>query len=510
MRARTRLIRLILAVSGGLFLLNALLSLRWPFRHDPPILLYMTWLMDRFGLVPYRDIFDMNLPGTYAVYALIGRTSGYTDLGVRCVDLGILAGELVLTWLWMKRLGVSIALCGAVLWGLCYLQLGSQVSIQREYLLLLPVLAALVLADRCGESFPSWSAFGVGLFFGLAALMKPHAAIGLPLVLLLGEKPRDAGAMPVRTVLALAGFLVPVAVSLVYLWDNGGLAAFMDMARNYWPLYAQLSGEHQTLSGLGRMRYLWTEFRQLGGFGLWLVPAAFGAYFSLYRAGLADERKRRVVLLIALAFCYGLYPLFSGQFWIYHWLVFLYFTLQLASLCLVDPPPEWSGADRLVPVIVLASVILLHVQGPEGIDSALEGKGVPPVHGGRVEAIASFLSARMRPGDTVQPLDWTGGAVHAMLLSRARLATPFVYDFHFYHHVSSAYIQELRRRFIAALSGARPRFIIQVVAPDKPWVGGEDTTMEFPELASLIASNYAVVSSGQGYIIYGLRPSFVP
>jgi hypothetical protein len=506
MPARQRLVRVMLAVILGLLAVNAILSLRWRFQHDPPILLYIAWLIDRLGYAPYRDIFDINLPGTYAFYYLIGKVSGYTNLGVRCVDLSILAAELVLTWLWMKKLGATIALCGSILWGLCYLQLGSQVSIQREYLIILPLLAGIVLADRFRENNYSWKACGVGLCFGVVAMMKPHAAIGFPLVLFLQQKDRRMGPFLSRVVLpAAVGFCLPIIAAFSYLWWKDALTSFLDMGLNYWPLYLHLSGDHQTLHGMARLDYLWSEFRWLGGFGLWLVPSTVGAYCSMYRSSFSVDQKRQIMLLVTLAICYGLYPLLSGQFWIYHWLLFLYFTVQLAALCLVDLNPESSKEEKLVPVIVLALYILLQVQVPEGMVAAIQGRGVAPVKDGRVDAIAAFLHSQMRPGDTVQPLDWTGGAVHAMLMSEARLATPFVYDFHFYHDISNGYIQELRRRFISALRQSRPRFIVQIVGLDKPWVRGEDTTIEFEELKSLIANNYDAVSAGAGYVIYRSR-----
>ncbi len=104
---------------------------------------------------------------------------------------------------------------------------------------------------------------------------------------------------------------------------------------------------------------------------------------------------------------------------------------------------------------------------------------MPPPKDGRVDEIAAFLQSNFKPGDLVQPLDWTGGAVHAMLIARAQLATRFVYDFHFYHHISSPYIQGLRGQFIESMKETRPRFVIQITADDKPWVSGPDTTREF-------------------------------
>lgn len=101
----------------------------------------------------------------------------------------------------------------------------------------------------------------------------------------------------------------------------------------------------------------------------------------------------------------------------------------------------------------------------------------------------------------MQPLDWTGGALHALLSARAAPATSFVYDIQFYHHVSSPYIQELRRRFITELTAARPRFIVEIDDASKPWPEGPDTTHSFPALRSILARDYQVALRGAGYTI---------
>ena len=47
------------------------------------------------------------------------------------------------------------------------------------------------------------------------------------------------------------------------------------------------------------------------------------------------------------------------------------------------------------------------------------------------EIAAFLLAADLQPGDTVLPVDWTEGAVHAMLIAKALPASPFIYDYYF-------------------------------------------------------------------------------
>ena len=87
-----------------------------------------------------------------------------------------------------------------------------------------------------------------------------------------------------------------------------------------------------------------------------------------------------------------------------------------------------------------------------------------------------------------------------MLQARAPLATRFMYDFHFYHHVDTPYITRLRRQFLRQLSGARPRFVIQVFE-GRPWPGGPGTTREFPLLQEFLNAEYRTVREGETYRI---------
>jgi len=116
--------------------------------------------------------------------------------------------------------------------------------------------------------------------------------------------------------------------------------------------------------------------------------------------------------------------------------------------------------------------------------------------------IANFLDRKLKDGDTVQPLDWTGGTLLAMLETHSRIATPYVFDFYFYHHVSTPYIQGLRADFMNNLQTANPRFIVEVTAIDKPWITGLDTSREFPELRAYLNENYSIAIQKDDYTIY--------
>jgi len=492
------------------FLAQTAASLSWRIEHDSPLLLYMSFLMDRFGYVPYRDFFDMNMPGAYWMNLLIGRLAGYQDLGYRIVDLSILAIIMACTGLWMRPFSRLAAWASAILFGCLYTLWGPLVALQREYLLLLPISVGLAIYEATG--WKSWvRGLALGLGFGIAATIKPQAAIGLLpfLVFSMQELKQATGSRaPFKAVMRSwlpvgLGFIIPLSVAFLYLWRENALRSFLDIALGYWPLYNQLNGDQVALSGVERLRYILERVLTLRDYPIWLAPALLGLFNSQFLALLDERQKRKARLLFWLAVCYALYPLAGGTFWIYHWIPFGYFILQLSSLCLLELPAALPWLERNFAALALLFTMLVALDFPT-LDKRLEIP--PPPRNGRVDLVAGFLEQHLQPGDRVQPLDWTGGGIiQAMLIARAQIATRFVNDFHFYHHLSEPYIQDLRKEFIGDLKAAPPRFIISYGGGDKPWVRGEDTTREFNALQNYIEKNYQIVLEEDGVSIYQLK-----
>jgi hypothetical protein len=149
-------------------------------------------------------------------------------------------------------------------------------------------------------------------------------------------------------------------------------------------------------------------------------------------------------------------------------------------------------------------VLSLHVtDAARGFEAHLRHGAHPPKEA-RADRIAAFLTEHVREGDTVQPLDWAAvGVVHGMLLAEASPATSFLYSFHFYHHVSTTYIQDLRARFIQEFDEADPAFVVEGRrGPGLPWVWGEDTTMHFPALEQRLRDRYVRVRQSPMFTIW--------
>ncbi len=509
-----------LAILTGLFLLQVFNSLEWRMEHDTPLLHYTGFLIKTFDLVPYKDIFETSMPGTFAFHYLVGALFGYGDFAFRLVDLLLLGALLAVTYMFMRRFGRFPALWAVVLFGLIYLGEGQTMSLQRDYIGIIPIAFALLTIPARAHTAVSLYRFAlVGLLFGLSVLIKPHLAIALPLIF--GTLISFRWSVGSKSwldfllcgVVCVVSFCVPVLISVIWLAANSALQDFSDILFHYLPMHSAMAGSHHALAGQSRIAYLLLNSVKMGGYGILALVALF-AYYRILRY--VDTGKANAISVICLALCtiaYAVYPTIAGKFWNYHYMPFAYFCSLSVSLCLYtssEPLPSNSSPKfrAALPFVIFLSALLLQINFPRYVARSFsEFQSGPEVHapkGGRVDEIADWLKSRLHPGDTVQSLDWTGGAIHAMLIVKAELATRFMYDYHFYHHVSSAYTRQLRENFIKQLRNSSPRFIVEITT-SKPWISGTDTIREFPELRMFIGGHYKVAFKGDGYLIYEHR-----
>ena len=392
-----RLSYILLGILALLFIAQVWLSLQWPIAHDEAPLFYEAFLMRAEGSIPYRDIFDFQMPGSFAAYYALGTLSGFTAFGIRILDMLILLSLIVITFFSMQRFGKTSAIAAAVLFGLKYLQGGPSMALQREYLLLIFIALAVWISMR--DILTPKHRFTLGLLFGLSAIIKPHAAIGLIPILLFDIadiiKRRKLTLLnaAARSILpASAGFFIPIMIVIAWLSFNNALTPFLKIAANYWPLYSQINGLMEITPKAERISFLLNQVWRLGGNGLWLIPAMLGVYLN---------QNKRIALLASLALCYAIYPALSGQFFQYHYIPFIYFIILLASLSISTLDLRPSTINKYFLAIIFFAVILLDVRPSSAFIRQLEGKPVI-TSTYRANEIARFLEGNLHEGDTIQ------------------------------------------------------------------------------------------------------------
>jgi len=511
---------LVLGPLAALLCAQAGLSSWWRMEHDGPMLHYAAFLMDEHGRFPYRDIFETSMPGAFAFHYAVVKLFGYGDAAYRLVDFALLSALLGATYFFMRRFGRAPAAAAVVTFGLVYLSKGQTMTLQRDYLGVVPLACALACLPRDAAGGAGLRRFAAaGALFGLSVLVKPHLALGLPVVfgalVAFRREGRGGSRRDFLRCAAACGLplLAPPLLAAAWLYANSALGDFVWIFFNYLPLHLALTGAQEHLTGLDRAFYFFEQTLQFGGYGPLLLCALFAGYHFAAQPGRPREATLSYAALALCALAYLLYPALGGKFWDYHFMPTAYFLSLAAALCFYAPGSgrrdSFAAALRaLLPAVVFAAAVCLQLNLPKYAAATLRALGpahrVVPPKGGRVDEIAAALKERVGPADAVQPLDWANGAIHAMLLARARLATEFMYDYHFYHHASSPVVEGLRREFLSQLRQAAPRFIVEVKA-DKPWMPAPGGPGSFPELRRHVEAEYAVAVEGNGYVIYERR-----
>lgn len=481
-------------------------SLRWDYYHDTPLLNFAGVMMQDFGKIPYRDFFETSMPGTFLFhYIVVGLglegQNAFVLLGIGAMLALAALGSLIL-W----RLDKSAALLFAPFFLIVILQFGPAALLQREILGLMALSTAMLLATKARPKNYTLFQGLVGLCFGIAMTFKPQFAFGAPvLVLCLAaltiEKDQNKSAL--RTTLlgvasSLAGFALPLLASFVWLWSYGALERFVYILTEYTPLYIQQIGTHAFTTPELRAQYVWQVFDDFAGFKKFL-PALLILPFLvlLYRKSM--ERRRQILFhtITAMVIIYGLVPAVSGQFWSYHYFPFLFFAVMAISALLALASEPFLSRGPQAACLLLVAVSLGTSLVPVVNQHELRSGAHKRIE--MVKDMEASLEEWVPEGGRVQPIDWTQGALHAMMRTRTPIATQFFYDFHFAHHVSTEVNAQLRAEFLSALKAAPPEVFL--IAHNRSRVSGLDVSYDFPELLSFQASNYVVVEENPEFDI---------
>lgn len=466
-------------------------SLGWPLVHDAPILHYIAWRIGE-GAVPYRDIFDMNFPGTYLVHLGVLRILGAGDAAWRVFDLGWLGATAAVLAVFARPWGRAAAAAAALLFTVYHLAGGAWQAGQRDYLLVMFLaLAGLGVArwtEGAGQSALAWGGLAVGA--GLA--IKPHALLFgaslVALIVVVGLRSSLGAAVPASVFVAGAA-VVPLLV-MGWIVASGGFPAWRDIVLHYLvPLYSRL----------GRPRswafHRWTVWIPLGAAALLSLAAAA-------RVGRAPAR----LAVVALGLVYGLaHYVGQGKGWEYHLYPLLGFTALasvagLSGAAVAGSSSRRQAGRRLVPLLAGALAVTLVMLAQKGAEAS--DAGWIAAKREVVAALAGDL-APLGPAERVQVLDTTAGGVHALLRLRRPPPTRFVYDFHFFHDEDSPYVRALRAELIGAMVSRPPRYVVLF---REGWpAGGEKRVERFPALARLLAEAYEARQVRPAYVVYEQR-----
>jgi hypothetical protein len=485
-------LKLISAASALLLAHLIWASRAWPLVHDAPLMHYVAWLIAEGG-TPYRDAFDMNVPGVYLLHLAVLRVGGAGDGAWRLFDLGWLAAVGGLLWAYCRPMSDAVAAgAAAALFGLYHLSGGAWRVGQRDFLLCLFLVAgAYGVARGLEQAGDRLALFAGGLALGAGMMVKPHAGLYWLLCAAVTAVAVRRTGRPARFEVAvvLAGGLVVPALVLGWLAGRGGLAPFLAILTGYLlPLYGQVG----RVSVIGATR--WHPW----GRALFALLAALGLLGLLAAARPWSPR----LVLAALGVLYGVaHFVLQGKGWEYQLYPLALFLCALAPVAVSRRDGPRPGGTRARAAAVVAWALLVTVLGVKGVE-AREPEWIAE-KARRVSALTRDLALLVRPGETVQVLDTTAGGVHALLRLGLRQPTRFIYDFHFFHHGDDPRIRALRAELLAGLA-ARPPAAVVVLEESWPALGYERLAA-FPELARMLDGSFTLTVAGPGYRIHAKR-----
>jgi hypothetical protein len=409
------------ALAGLCTLLDAP-KLRHALRDDQTLFLLGAEVI-RDGGVLYRDFWDIKPPGIFLLYLAGGRLFGFTDVGIRVMELVILAGFAVLAFLWLRSgIGARAAWLGALLLIPYYNSIGNESDLGTvEGLACLPLaIAAFGLLAPYSE----WRLILAGASIGVMILLKPfYVLLGAAFWLVFLLTNRTAGRRVRTWAILLISATVPIAATVSWFALRGALPDLIDAVIRV-PYEARY-----VVNPLDRLWILRSGFEHVWhgtlALRLLLIPAAWAAYAKRHDRGMAIALTFLVTWIAAGTIAILLQ---LQSWWIYHWLLILPPLAMLAGLGLdwaIDRIVRAAPLQRLIAALVVA-IALWDAKGlarPFAAD-LLTPKGAATVN--RYRDIRQYEARQVRcaPSDTA--FVWMSPLISRF--TNCRLASPIEGD----------------------------------------------------------------------------------
>ncbi len=445
----------------------------WPLISDAVLMHYVVLLMHH-GMLPYRDIVDVNMPGSYLADMAVTRIFGTGAPGWRLFDYSLtaIAGIAMLDILRTRSLFAG--LLGASLFAILHIGDGVAQAGQRDYVIAVLLLAGCTLLVRGVRSGALWPFFVFGLCCGVSATIKPPT---LAFALLLAVAPPSGAAWLKRLAAGLAGVLMPLIAVCVWLLHLNSLTAFLGMARGLVVYHA----------GMARHPI---GFLIAHAIPSQLLPlAVLSLAVMAVTQGWRRFEQKLALLAIAcgfLSFCaqgkaypYHRYPLLAF-FW-------LFVAMQVAEALSNSRPGYLKPA--LGWTIVAYSVLWL---APASTAKALRSdwRYQPAL----VQLQADLTAAKPLAGldGQVQCMDTMAGCITVLDRMQLVQSTGFLYDCYFFAPGSSPVKQALQQRFLAQIRSAPPTIFVVTDQWCLNLPSGYQKLDQWPEFARYLAAHYTL------------------
>jgi hypothetical protein len=437
--------------------------LNFPLERDEGEYAYAGQLMLQ-GIPPYQLAYNMKFPGTYAAYAVIIKLFGQTPAGIH---FGVLClttlTALMLFWLGKQILDWTAGMVAATF----YAVLAASPSMlglagHATHFAAFFATSGLCLMWKARQNGRWLAVFAAGFLFGLAVLMKQHAAlIGLWAAVAFavdrpGQTQSSVGKRLQPVAMLGAGLALPFGLCCLMLWHAGVFEKFwfwtMEYARQYesvvplvqaprlfWGRICRLAGSDPFLwliaaSGLG---VVWFDDR-LRYARLWLLGFILASALTVF-PGFYFRKHYFLLMLPAAALLAGCAISGAGRLW-----------SRRANSSRPGGWPVWCYA-LMVAMTVIARSSVWFTEPLIQIARGIYGNDPLP----ESEVIAEYIRDHSAPDARVAVL---GSEPEIYFLARRHSATGYLYTYGLMEE--QPFARQMQDEMIREIESHPPEFIV--------------------------------------------------
>ncbi len=470
-----------------------------PLERDEGEYAYMGQLILQ-GIPPYSEAYNMKLPGTYLMYALMMSLFGQTVRAIHIGSMIVNCATILLVYLLGKKIvgdfaGIISGATYAIL-SLSYSVLGFAAH-ATNFVVLPAIGGALLLLDASGKEKTPLHFFS-GVLFGISFIMKQPGIFfflfGATYIIYRHFSSRSAHLFP-KLIALFLGAALPLIIVMLWLYASGVFPRFW-----FWTVvYAARYGSQVSPSDAFSIFIQNFAFVAGSFFLIWTLSACGLAAIFFHRRLNAD---RSFVLLLALFSFFSICP---GFYFREHYFVTLLPAASLLTGIFIDflgrgglstlprlmfIKPPWSKltASAIFIAAALAGIIgqerYLFKDSPARISRTVYGSD-PFLESVK---IARFIEERSSPSDRVAVF---GSEPQIFFYAKRRSATGYLYMYSLMeNHDYSSTMQE---EFISQVESSKPKFIIEVHVPTSWMRRQESKSRIFDWMSYYVGENYHLI-----------------
>jgi hypothetical protein len=492
-----------------LFIINLIATPFWRITHDTVLIHYITMLIDRFEYIPYKEIYDTSMPGTFIFHLIIGKLFGYTESGLQLFNFFFTLCFWFFNWVYLNNISFFPRLIGSFYFLLIYQSYGLEMSLQRDVIACLFIIITAIIARTKNKSLPILICSGFSL--GLAITLKPQLGVGLPIFLhmSLPKASIKDGYLNPKILKYLSIYIIsvmgPIILSFIWLKEIGGWEAFWVMQKTYIPQYIQLNANHEFInSSLSRITTNIKNF--LFMIPYWRMSLFILVFGTILNIKYDKKNKKFWHCNLALAILYAFTLIISGQYFPYHFMSFFLFSFfPITGFFSQNIPRKFRS-------LCLLTIIALFInnigQFPIETISWLKGNAPLISNSGRVDRLTKVIKNNYRDGDSIQVFDWVEGATaHALMNLEIPHKGKFITDHIFKHHLHLSSKKTLINNFTNSMKSNPPSIIIESTQHNYP--KGNFTSRFLPDdIRKFITTDYIAKHKDTDFTLYRHKGSY--